>query len=364
MKAWKRLLIALLAVLMLCSLVACDDEPPAEEPAPDDGGTTPQAEEKAIDVYFIAGQSNAAGTTTIEDAAALIADYPALSTGTDPYIMYAGVSAALDDKAPANHNWGSVKLGLGYNATHFGPEVGMAKELSAYYNAETGKQAAIIKYTHGGTGLRNEWKPPSSRSENEAEGIGGLYDGLVNEAYKRLSELKEKGYNKINIKGLYWMQGCNDTWVYSDNPLSYPALFANLVNDFRNDLKEIMRDLQGEYAGAHNIPFFIGTISPTYRMGEGSKGKTWTDNGQAMTTAQNRNNPFIEMQKKLAEDNRNCYIIDNGAYQTVKYEVAANGTVTYTVIGRDVSHWGQADCYAVGRNVGKMLLEKCTDYRP
>ncbi len=384
MKVWVKILAMLLALLMLgAAFVACDKEDDEGDAGDAPSGETPKAEEKEIDIYFIAGQSNAAGTTKIENAETLYADYPALQTGTAPYIRYAGNSNGNSGNNSQKVGWGDVKLGLGSNANNMGPEVGMAKELSAYYNAETGKHAGIIKFSHGGTGLCNtggtgsnadgDWTPPSYGKPTEGDEstsyIGGLYRGLVAEAYNRISELKKMGYTKINIKGLYWMQGCNDTWRYSDDPDNlahywYSNAFKCLVNDFRNDLKDIMQTVQGNYGGAQDMPFFIGTISPTYSLGSAKKGATWEDDGSALQTAKKRNDPFIEMQKQLAVDNANCYIVDNGAYQTVDYVIENEGTPTqkvkYTMVGTDQSHWGQDDCYEIGKNVGKMLLEKCT----
>ena len=171
MRNWKRRLLAmLLAMLMILPLlVACDEgEDPTPEGGPDDGKT--ESTEKEIDIYFIAGQSNAAGSTVIKNADEIYADYPELKTGTNPYILYAGNSAGNSPNNTVTYDWGSVKLGLGASSTKMGPEVGMAKELSKYYNAETGKVAGIIKYAHGGTGLANteangnrdgNWSPPS-----------------------------------------------------------------------------------------------------------------------------------------------------------------------------------------------------------
>ena len=392
MKMWKRIVALLLALLMItAALVSCKDDGKNEgDGGEGDGGEgNPPAAVKEIDIYFIAGQSNAAGTTKIEDAEKLYADYPELKSGTDPYIMYCGNSAGnVTKNNTVTYDWGSVKLGYGSNKSNMGPEVGIAKELSAYYNATTGKHAGIIKFAHGGTGLANtevnhnfdngapagNWSPLSYAKPTEGDSstnyIGFLYRGLVSEAYNRISELKEMGYTKINIKGFYWMQGCNDTWRYSEtpsdkkSPLWYPNAFAALVKDLRNDLKDMMQTVQGNFGGAQDMPFFIGTISPTYSLGNAKQGATWEDDGSALQTAKNRNDPFIKMQKQLAVDNSNCYIVDNGAYPTVdcviENEGQPNQVVKYTMVGTDQSHWGQDDCYEIGRNVGKMMLEKCT----
>ena len=366
MKKWVKITAFLLAILMMASaLVACNDEdaPPAEEPEDDN---TPKAEEKEIDVYLIAGQSNAAGSTIISDADAIYADFPALKTGTSPYIMYAGNSAGNSANNSVTYGFGNVELGLGASKTKMGPEVGMAYALSSVYNEQTGKRAAIIKYAHGGTGLvRTEangntdgnWEPPSYRTHNaedeDSAYRGFLYRGFLEEVSLRLYQLKQQGYTKITIKGLYWMQGCNDTWRYEavEDPATnsksaswYPQAFACLVNDWRTELAEIMKDLKMSTASATNMPFFIGTISRTYRL----------DTGVAATEA--RNLPFIAMQKQLAEDNEKCYIVDNSVYDVMTWDESQNKAVVVPG-GTDSAHWGQADCYQIGKNVGNAMLE-------
>ena len=371
MKFWIKLLAMMLAVIMLASaLVACDDggdEPPAEEPPADD--TPPAAADKEIDVYLIAGQSNAAGSTTTSTAGneAIYADFPALKTGTMPYIRYAGNSAGNSPNNTVTYDFCDVKIGLGASGSKMGPEVGMAYALSAKYNEQTGKHAAIIKYAHGGTGLvRTEangnydgnWEPPSYRAHNtedeDSAYRGFLYRGFLDEVGLRLYQLKQQGYTKINIKALYWMQGCNDTWRYeaeddpdtaSKDPNWYPRAFACLVEDWRGALSDIMKELQGNAGGATNMPFFIGTISRSYRL----------DTGVAATEA--RNLPFIAMQKKLAEDNDYCYVVDNSVYDVMTWDEDQDKAVVVPG-GTDSAHWGQADCYQIGKNVGNAMIEK------
>lgn len=344
---------------------------------------------KEIDIYFITGQSNASGSTKVMDEAALIADHPQFESGTAPYIIYSGNAAANDPDNSVTYGWGSVKVGFGAGVGRMGPELGITKSLSDLYNEQTGRVAGIIKYAHGGTGFchteantkANEktgrysgnWSPASYSKHYPDDPalsyIGFLYRGFLDEVRKRIKELLDMGYAKINLKGLYWMQGCNDTWRYTEgeetekkSPRWYPEAFACLVKDWRRELSAIMTELLGSDCGACTLPFFIGTISPTYRMGDAaaSFGMRYTDNGEFLEATKKRNDPFISMQKRLAEDNPYCYIVDNGEYVTVRHTVNPDGTVSYHVIGTDVSHWGQAECYEVGKGVGKMFLKICT----
>ncbi len=339
---------------------------------------------KEIDIYFITGQSNASGSTTITDAAALEADYPALVSGTMPHILYAGNASGNTPNNTVTYGWRDVKPGLGSSTSKMGPEVGMAKAFSVYYNEETGKVAGMIKFAHGATGLCNteannkpdaqgryagNWSPPSyvphAPNDPALAYKGFLYREFIKEAHKRLAELKEMGFDKIHVKGLYWMQGCNDTWRYAIDRTWYPAAFACLVNDMRADVAKVMYEVQGDSGNAENMPVFIGTVSPAYRMGDiaAKNGDVYTDKGEYLAATRKRNDPFIAMQKQLAVDNANCHVIDNNAYPNAVYVENADGTVTYTVIGTDIAHPSQEQCYAIGQNVGNRMLEVCTTYQ-
>lgn len=339
---------------------------------------------KEIDIYFITGQSNASGSTKMTDVAALEADYPALVTGTAPYILYAGNSAGNNPNNAVTYDWCDVRPGLGSCAANMGPEVGMAKVLSSYYNEKTGKVAGLIKFAHGATGLcktetntkpdaegryAGNWSPPSYEAHAPNDPAlaykGFLYREFIREARTRLNGLKERGFDKINVKGLYWMQGCNDTWRYAVDRTWYPAAFACLVSDMRADISKVMCEVQGNSGGAETMPVFIGTVSPAYRMGAitAKNGDAYTDNGEYLRATRKRNDPFIAMQKQLAVDNENCHVIDNDAYPNVRHTENADGTVSYTVIGTDIAHPSQEQCYAIGQNVGHSMLAVCTDHQ-
>ena len=102
-----------------------------------------------IDVYFIAGQSNASGYSLFREED--VTD-PALFAGYD-YVLYAGNSRCADAERRAVNRvlpLCKTKIGYGYDQRHFGPEAGMAQAFSAEYNEKSGKKACIVKYAVGG----------------------------------------------------------------------------------------------------------------------------------------------------------------------------------------------------------------------
>ena len=325
-----------------------------EEPKPGGENQEPEKEEeeeddlpeKSIDLYLIAGQSNASGTSKITDRAAAYAWAPSLENGFTN-IHYAGNSRSTTEHRDLD--WQKVTLGLGIrNQDYVGPEAGMAKALSAYYNEESGKDAGFIKYAMGGSALLNKnaenWASPSyvatlDESEIYRGKTGVLYANFLAQVEKNVSELVTYGgYTKINICGLYWMQGCNDR----SKPTEYQPAFVAFAADIRRDLSALMQEYTGttEDCGASEMPIVVGTISQTQNL--------------SSSTAEATNRAFIEMQKGLPSVVENCYVVDNSQFAISGYNSADPSSPI--VYGSDRWHWNQADALKIGENVGKLFL--------
>lgn len=325
-------------------------DPSAETESDEPEDPVDEPEEKAIDIYFITGQSNATGNSKITDTQALSAFAPEAMTGFKN-IYYAGNSRS-NGSQPRDRiiEWQNVTIGLGSNSTCIGPEVGMAKAFSVYYNEETGKEAGLIKYAYNGSSLLNKtsgntdgdgnWVSPSYQRRLPEDEIvenvtGQMYRNFMAQAETNLSELIEAGYTKIRICGMYWMQGCSN----KTDPATYEFAFPYFARDVRLDLAEIMKRLTGtnDDCGAANMPIVVGTISQTQSLINAS--------------VENTNIAFIEMQKRLADKVEGCYVVDNSAFRISGWE--NNQTVIY---GSDKWHWNQADALTIGKNVGDVLL--------
>ena len=191
------------------------------------------AETKAMDIYLIAGQSNAAGYS--DHKGTLSEEYDSM--------MYAG---QID--CPINGNTGindhldtfSTKVvpGLG-RPGRIGPEYGMASSLSSLYSV--GRQAMIFKTAAGGTSLSNatnhsnstygNWYPPSKRTPTDRNvATGVLYDRFVANFETVHAKLVADGY-RPRVVGMVWMQGENDRYT-----ANYDELITALISDLRKDL--------------------------------------------------------------------------------------------------------------------------------
>ena len=297
---------------------------------------------KSIDLYLIAGQSNAAGYTSIQDAAAIYEINPSLENGFSN-VLYSGKS----DYDAALTPWAPATLGHGHKSGFFGPEAGLAVALSQKYNEESGRMAGILKYAHGGTTLsgndtveEHNWVSPSYAAARGwsfgTAHTGGQYLMLLEVFKAQVAALLESGYTEISLKGIYWMQGESDR---TENEEYYEAMQC-LIEDLRADLSAAMTELTARDGGAKDLQFFLGSISATYHL--------------YAANATEVNRTFIETQRKIACQNDRCHFIDNSAYR-----ISTFNTVTgkASAIGSDTHHWGQADMLRIGVNVGERMLQ-------
>ncbi|MBQ9782993.1 MAG: hypothetical protein IJW44_00555 [Clostridia bacterium] len=318
--------------------------------------------EKTMDLYLIAGQSNAAGCTKVTSTTAAYAWAPELAQGYT-HVHYAGNSRSngsgtRDRIIP----WQKTTLGLGItNSTYMGPEAGMARALSAYYNAETGREAGIIKYAFGGSSLLNlttgsthqdgNWVSPSYKAtltSGVVENVTGkMYDNFLAQVEQSIRQLEAYGgYTKVKICGLYWMQGCANR----NDPEEYAKAFAYFASDVRRDLSAIMKAFTGsetDDGGASEMPIVVGTISQTQNL--------------TSTTTEATNRAFIAMQNNLGATIPNCYTVDNSGYRISQYN--GKNPSSPIVEGSDRWHWNQADMLQIGDNVGDELLLRATGFQ-
>ena len=366
-------IIAVMLALFSLALASCSDAPPtvntdsvssgdteSESIDNEDSGNA-DTEGRSIDIYIIAGQSNAVGHSKMNDMKAIASGAPGVLDGYSN-IYYAG--NARTDTVVSNVryiidndvDWQNVTVGLGRQGGYIGPELGMAEVLSSYYNENTGKEAGIIKFAHGGTSLFDKstgsnqfgnWVSPSYAKElglgyEDGDVTGQLYRDLLAEVSSNILSLKKKGYTDIKIKGLYWMQGENDR----GEPDDYERVFPIWVRDIRGDLSDMMRFINesNDDGGASDMPVFVGTVSKTFALSAGDK------TGDAI------NRPFIDMQKRLTGIIKKCYVIDNSEYVINVWDYENDKCV---VVGADTYHWNQNDMVSIGKNIGNAILQNC-----
>jgi len=241
-------------------------------------GTAATAEEKQgkqLDVYVIAGQSNAVGCSNISsvDAASIKTEY---TNGFENVYFYNRSEGRFEKDL-----YEKVKFGQGATDAEFGAEIGIADVLKS--NATT-TEALIVKCAYGATYLTDNtskdaskrwgnWCPPSMPRSNEtisasnaevgtfgAKISGHLYDKCMATVEEAVQAYEAEGYT-ASLKGTFWMQGeaeCDGSYASGD----YKGHLTALINDMREDYVEIFQDDYAVYS-----PFVIGKIAPTFAGG-------------------------------------------------------------------------------------------------
>lgn len=324
-------------------------------------GATAQRE-KAIDIYLIAGQSNAVGSTKITGGAG----YSGTSYA-DESIYYENVWYAGEAHHTTSSNIGynidlwenqMVKQGMGYTTNHIGPELGMAGYFNDKYGANGDRDVAIVKTAAGGTtlllndtalntttsnsfyGNYGSWYPESLWNVQDSKGnkvnlwegqyfhqkTGLQYRAFVKNIQEEYEHLVEQGYTDIKFKALIWMQGESDR----GNPSRYEEVFPVFVSDLRNRIAE----LTGEEVS--KMPVVAGEISKTFGSSDPSS--------VALNTA------FNSMLNGLTGTIENMFVIPSENF----YINDPNGSA---ILGSDQSHWNYEDMLNIGKLFGEMAYK-------
>ena len=339
----------------------------ADEPA--------QTNEKIADVYLIAGQSNAVGSTLIANGAGPCYEYQNNKSFADSSIRYENVlynhhaHPTTKGSGYMITNFVPVTQGLGYTSTksHIGPELGMAEYLDPIYAQKENTDAIIVKVAAGGTTLIRHYDDANLdieelRQTNSYDGnygtwypeslwnvtnggltvdlwdsmyyrhpTGLLYRELITFIKNNYAWLQEKGYTKINFKALCWMQGESDR----GSETAYKTVF----NAFMNDVRRHLTELTGE--DYSKFPVVSGEISKTF----------------SSAVSQPTNEKFIAMQHEIGHNLNHAYVIPTKDFLIHDYDEFG---VDIT-LGSDGAHWNYPDMLDIGYLFGEKAYNVSMD---
>ena len=292
------------------------------------------AAQKHIDMYLVAGQSNAAGYSNKGNLAESFEN-----------VLYAGqINRSIKNGTTYSDlltidETRVVTSGFGWKADFVGPEYGMAKLLNDYYNQE--HMAMIFKSAAGGTHLNDyaggesanfgNWYPRSKWESGYVPEITGTTSDPTGVQYALFVEnfktvyngLKAQGYDPA-VKGMVWMQGESDL----DTPAAYEELLKALIDDLRADLFAVTND-----ESVKTLPFAVGEIATTFKAYNNAKVP-----------------PFNEMQRRVAAS------YTDGSVKTVATSdlvIVKEGGV---INGTDRSHFNTGDALTLGARFANALM--------
>lgn len=296
---------------------------------------------KEIDMYLIAGQSNAQGYSKIGSNTYETFNNVAYAGLREIYFRTGnGEKVSTEGLNFENIKW-NVTAGLGSSSTTIGPEYGMAKVLNEIYTGD--KKALIFKTAAGGTSLLDKtrelsekygnWYPRSlwetgyepditqNITTNDATGL--LYKFFVENFRKVYSELVKNGY-KPTVKAMVWMQG--ETDIYDDYE-KYGDTLKTFISDIRSDIYQITED-----ENTKAMPFVIGKIASSFISYNNSQVKT-----------------LQQQQERVASEMSGVSIISTDDLIIVNQDGTINGTDKY--------HFNFNDAVTLGTRFAEKALE-------
>ncbi|MDP8999886.1 MAG: sialate O-acetylesterase [Myxococcota bacterium] len=151
----------------------------------------------AVEVYLLAGQSNATGQGQVSQ-------FPTGVTPDQRVLLYTSLPmpGAINSGAPGE-TWIPLRP-ASEDPSRFGPEIGFGNEIEQLY---PNRRNAIIKHARSSTNLYNQWAPGPSATDRT--GWGPEFIIFVDTATKGLAALKGMGLRPI-VRAMLWQQGEND----------------------------------------------------------------------------------------------------------------------------------------------------------
>ena len=211
----RKSIVILLSALLLVCFTSCNDLlkiPDVKEPYAGSSEimTVPASKAKVI---VISGQSNAAGISQVSQLDA--SEAAKYATG------FESVQIRVTNAVSGNNTDTFVKVTTGWgdstDKAAFGPEVGLAEQLSTDFSGET---VYIIKYAWSGAPMEG-WFMPGELCWNE---LCAAIDGGI-------AELKDKGLDP-EVVAFCWMQGESDA-VRSGSAEAYEKNEKKFVEELR-----------------------------------------------------------------------------------------------------------------------------------
>ncbi len=284
-----------------------------------------------IDMYLIAGQSNAVGYSNKGSLSGEFTNVWFAGENEKNRRTGATTLSIIDNYVK------SVKAGYGWNSNCIGPEYGMAEILNDYYDSEN--PAFIFKSAAGGTALNNDtwglsdtfgnWYPRSKwkgTDVNPSKSPMGVQYYYFIENFKAVyNKLVADGYTP-RVRGMVWMQGEADL----GRDKLYKTLLKALIKDLRADIAEITGDDTNL-----EMPFIIGKIATTFE----------TYNNPSVPS-------FNKVQQDVADSMTNVYTIETSDLVIVSESGLIKGTDKY--------HFSTHDARILGQRFAEKLLEHYT----
>lgn len=193
--------------------------------------STSSEEAKKVDVIFLAGQSNMEGHTHISELQKKLTPTQFQYYSSE---MTTRIKFYCDNGKNKSNGFTKVYLGQGFNASRYGPEIGIAETLE---KANLKREVILIKFCLGETNIYSDWKSFSSSTSNSGS---KLFNEFLDFGDTAIAELEDMGL-EVNLRGLCWMQGESDA-TQDRMTEKYEEYEKNLFDDIYQYFEDKVED--------------------------------------------------------------------------------------------------------------------------
>jgi lysophospholipase L1-like esterase len=198
-----------------------------------------------IDVYLIAGQSNATGQGYLKN---LPRDF---KIDTSVLLFNSGRPHLNSGASPLT--WRPLRQ-ASESPDRFGPELGFGNHIHALFPE---RKIALIKHAHSGTNLYAQWNPGTDN--NDAAHFGAQYRTFVETVDAGLKGLKTAGYVPI-LRGMIWVQGENDATEAAKAPPESPATRAPA--EYGKNLRQLIARVREQFDAPSMVFVYCYVLPP------------------------------------------------------------------------------------------------------
>lgn len=265
---------------------------------------------KPIDVYLIAGQSNATGQ-------GYLANLPEGFKPNPKVLLFNSGKPHLDSGAEAN-TWLPLRQ-ASESPDRFGPELGFGNRLA---EVRPNRPIALIKHAHSGTNLYQDWDP--GKDAADVEHFGPQFKIFVETVQSGLKALKAQGYEPT-IRGMIWQQGESDTKK------------EQTASDYGKNLAHFIARVREQF-NVPDMPFVYGYVLPPPNAGH--------------------NRDLVRQGEKEVDQDSGAALAVKGAFVVGTDDLSQRADDRNTRYPKDHVHFGTAGMLELGRRMAEKMSQK------